>query len=257
MSQNLIIKTNRNDKWKIIAIWWGHMKKWETLHIDKEVVRLTEKRHPKVLFIPTASKNNEKYIDTFVKQYKKLGCEVDVLYLNEEEITSGESEEKIMDANAVYIWGWNTLNMMKKWRKYKIDEMLIKAYRKGCVMAWFSAGAIAFFKYWTSTSLKQINPRHDYIRVRGLWFLSNLVCPHFDSEAWVKLALKLMMSKTSWTAIALDDGVAIEVINDTYRIISQWKNKKAYKTFFKEWEYFVEEIEQTQELRFIKNLLKK
>lgn len=242
---------------KIIAIWWGDIRSGETLHIDKEIIRLTEKRHPRILFIPTASKNNEKYIDIFTKHFKKLGCEVEVLYLSEEEIYSGESREKIARANALYIWGWNTLNMMKKWRKHWIDEMVIWAYRRGCVMAWLSAGAIAFFKYWTSTSLKQINPKHDYIRVRGLGLLSNLVCPHFDSEAWVKLALKLMMYKTPWTAIALEDWVAIEIINDTFRIISPWKNKKAYKTFFKEWEYIVEEIEQTDELRFIKNLLKK
>jgi len=52
---------------KIVAIGGGEIRDSETLAIDKEIIRLTQKKHPKLLFIPTASSDNEDYYNGVVK----------------------------------------------------------------------------------------------------------------------------------------------------------------------------------------------
>lgn len=49
----------------IVAIGGGEIARHETLAIDKEIIRLSGKKSPTVLFIPTASSDAQGYIDTF------------------------------------------------------------------------------------------------------------------------------------------------------------------------------------------------
>ena len=49
----------------IVAIGGGEIARHETLAIDKEIIRLSGKKSPTVLFIPTASSDAQGYIDAF------------------------------------------------------------------------------------------------------------------------------------------------------------------------------------------------
>lgn len=72
---------------KIVAIGGGEIVRdipgtGKTREIDLEILRLTGKKRPKLLFIPTASHDAAGYVET-VRAYfgDDLGCEVDVLFL--------------------------------------------------------------------------------------------------------------------------------------------------------------------------------
>ncbi|HCJ45477.1 MAG TPA: hypothetical protein DHV33_01010 [Candidatus Moranbacteria bacterium] len=79
----------------IVAIGGGELGKWETLSIDRAIVKLTKKDCPNVLFIPTASNDAIGYWETFQKVYgKKLGCTTGVLYLLREKLPRKEIEKK-------------------------------------------------------------------------------------------------------------------------------------------------------------------
>jgi dipeptidase E len=217
---------------KIIAIGGGEIgrpgTKIETKAIDKEIIRLTGKKHPKVLFIPTASSDSESYYSIFSKYYKKLGCNTDVLYLTKKPEKS-EIENKIMGSDAVYVGGGNTLKMLKLWRKTGTDRIIEKAAEKGKVMSGVSAGAICWFKYGNSDS--KLKTTGNLIRIKGLDFFDILVCPHYHSEKIRKPALKKMVKKYGGISIALDNCSAIEVVDDKYRIITSNKKANAYKVY--------------------------
>ncbi len=71
---------------KIIAIGGGEIGRpgypVETTKIDKEIIALSGKKIPRVLFIPTASGDSNGYTEVFNKYFgKRLGCKTDVLYL--------------------------------------------------------------------------------------------------------------------------------------------------------------------------------
>ena len=71
---------------KIVAIGGGEIGRpgypVETTVIDKEIIRLTGKTNPHLLFIPTASSDSTSYYEVVKKHFgDDLGCFTDVLYL--------------------------------------------------------------------------------------------------------------------------------------------------------------------------------
>jgi len=246
---------------KIIAIGGGEIGRpgfpVETTKIDKEIINLTGKKSPKLLFIPTASGDSELYFNTVNKHFGKiLGCKVDVLYLTKEKLSKKEIEQKILGSDIVYVGGGNTLAMMKVWKKNGVDKILKQAYEKGIVLSGLSAGSICWFKWGISDSKRFSNPKADLIKVSGLNLINALHCPHYDVEVGRKSDLKKMMMKTSGMAIAIDNCCAMEVIDGKYRIISSKSHANAYRVYWKNGQYF-EEIIKKEELLNPLNLLTK
>jgi dipeptidase E len=68
----------------IVAIGGGEIRTRGTAAIDREIIRLSGKRNPKLLFIPTASSDSERYWK-HVQEYfcGFLKCKTDVRYLEE------------------------------------------------------------------------------------------------------------------------------------------------------------------------------
>ena len=183
----------------IVAIGGGEIAQHETLAIDKEIIRLSGKKRPTVLFIPTASSDAQGYIDTFTDYYGKfLNCNVNVLKLINQHIDAKEISEKIFSSDIIYVGGGNTLMMMTLWRKLGIDKMLKKAYTEGIVLCGISAGAICWFKFGNSDSRRFKNSKAPLIKVSGLSLLDGLLCPHYHSIKYDKdrvPSLKEMMEK--------------------------------------------------------------
>ncbi|MCY1552725.1 hypothetical protein D9M68_891410 [compost metagenome] len=65
------------------------------------------------------------------------------------------------------------------------------------------------------------------------------------------------MKSTSGVAIALDNCVALEVIDDTYRIIQSKPTAKARKAYWKRGEYIIQEIEPSDTFKDIRELIEK
>lgn len=84
----------------------------ETVSIDKEILKLTGKKKPKLLFIPTASNDSEFYYSVIKDYFAKLGARTDVLYLINKKQSKKSIEEKILSSDAIYVGGGNTLKMM-------------------------------------------------------------------------------------------------------------------------------------------------
>ena len=230
----------------------------ETLKIDKEIVSLSGKKNPKLLFIPTASGDSESYFENIKKHYSKLGCKVDVLYLIKEKLTKIQIKNKILSANIIYVGGGNTLKMMTLWRKLSVDSYLKIAYNNGAVLSGISAGSICWFNYGNSDSRKFTSNSNKLIKVKGLGFIKALHCPHYNTERRRKKDLKRMMKSTyKLVSIALEDCCAIEVIDNKYRIIKSKPRAKAFKIYWKKGRYFKEEITSKKEFKNLDRLLEK
>ena len=155
----------------------------ETREIDEEIVRISGKKHPKTLLLPTASGDDSNYYETFSSYYGSiLGCLTDVLHLFRRELTPPEIERKVLHSDIIYVGGGNTLRMLKLWRRRGLDNILRKAGDKGVVLSGVSAGAICWFAYGNSDSRKFGSKRNrELIRLRGLGFLPWICCPHYDT----------------------------------------------------------------------------
>ena len=239
---------------KIIAIGGGDFRKHKTLAIDQEIVRLSEKKQPHLLFIPTASNDNEDYTTSITAHFTALGCVVKVLNLVKKSPAYNETKLAIEAADIIYVGGGNTLRMMNKWRRLGIDNLLAKA-RERAVLCGTSAGSICWFKHGNSDSRKDNNPAADYIKVTALGFLDALHCPHYDTESDRKNSLKRMMRRYPGVAIALTDCAALEVVGDAYRIITSEPSAHAYKVYYKNGSFYEEKIEENNNFKPLKELL--
>ena len=196
---------------KIVAIGGDEIRDSETLAIDKEIIRLTQKKHPKLLFIPTASSDNEDYYNGVEKYFgKKLGCKTKVLYLLKKTPSPKEIRNKILDSDIIYVGGGNTLKMMKLWRRLGVDKILKTAWQKGIVLCGLSAGSICWFESGHSDSMSFYNPKKwKYINVRGLGFIKGIHCPHYDSETLGvprKNRFRNMIQKIGGIGISIDEN---------------------------------------------------
>ena len=246
---------------KIIAIGGGEIGyanvKNETLGIDKEIVKLSGKTNPKLLFIPTASGDASGYVESVQKYFgKKLGCKIDSLELISKKYTKKELEDKILKTDIVYVGGGNTLKMMKVWRKFGVDVLLEKAMKKGIVLSGLSAGSICWFRYGNSDSGRfGKNKEASMMRVKGLDMIPALHCPHYDIEKGREESLKEMMKKNKGVALAIDNCCAIEIIGNEYKILRTKKTANLYKVYWKNGRYFKELVPAKKNLQPLNELL--
>jgi dipeptidase E len=247
---------------KIVAIGGGEIGRpgtnIETGSIDREIIKLTGKKHPRLLFLPTASGDNQRYVEVVKNYYgKRLGCRVRALLLKKEKHAKREIKKTIYGSDIVYVGGGNTLKMMKIWRKLGVDEILIEAHKRGIVLCGVSAGAICWFRYGQSDSWKSANADNPYIRVEGLGLIQVLHAPHFAREKERHSNLKKIMKRTSQIAIALEDCCALEVVEDSYRLVSSKPGAKGYRCYWKKGKYHQEPIKHSKEFSDLMELVKK
>lgn len=250
---------------KIVAIGGGEIGKpgfpIETLKIDKETIELSGKKHPRLLFIPTASSDSDSYVEVVKKYFgKKLGCKIDVLYLLKNKPSKEAIRKKILGSDIVYVGGGNTLKMMSMWRKNGVDKILQEAYEKDIILSGVSAGAICWFRYGNSDSRRFSGAGKEefsFIKIRGLNFVNALLCPHYDHEKRREQSLKDMTRKTPGVAIALDNCSALVISGDTYKMVTSKKTAGAYKVYWSKKKYFKEKIEASENYRPITQLFGK
>lgn len=194
----------------IIAIGGGSLKKTQTLPIDRFIVKLTGKKRPRALFIPTASNDPQDYCEAFDRVYGDLlGCRTDHLLLYRRPGDRIAAAKKIKAADLIYVGGGNTLRMMKMWRRFAIDKLLVRAGRRGTVLAGLSAGAICWHAWGHSDSRAYSGKKNwAYIKVRSLGLRPGLYCPHLDSEKR-HASFNKMVVRDDMTGIACDNFAAI------------------------------------------------
>lgn len=219
---------------------------YEIKVFDEEIVRLTNKSNPNYLFIGLTQAELERadfYFETMKNNFSVLGC--DCNYLRETDLDNKDIvKEKINKADIIYVGGGNTLRLMNKLRKYKIDVLLEEAGNRGCVLCGVSAGAICWHNYGNSDSRKFTSNSEQLIKVTGLGFIDALFCPHYDGENHRQEDLKRMMKTTKGVALAFENCTALKIVDDKYWVLKSQFGKKAYKCYYLKNEYIKEEIKE-------------
>jgi dipeptidase E len=245
---------------KIIAIGGGRIGRFSpsvrTTAIDREIVRISGKKSPRFLFLPTASAGCDQYCTAIYKQFsRRLGCRVDIMLLVNTDPDPAYIKKRMSKADIIYVGEGNTLKMMKTWRCYGVDRTLRTALNRGAVLCGSSAGSIAWFAWGNTDSHKSMQDPTKLIRARGLGFINALICPHYDTEKHRRPSLKAMMKQRRGVGIALDDHCALVVLGDTYRVLASVRGRKAYRVYWKGGEYIEEPLVQSRGFRPLGPLL--
>ena len=202
---------------------------YETKEIDEEIVRISNKKNPKVLFIGTASSHSYEYYLIIKKVYENLGCVVSNLDLLYDNINMADVQKSILNTDIIYVGGGNTKFMLEKWRELGVDKLLVQAYNKGIICSGLSAGSYCWFKY-------------NYDLIEGIGIINAINCVHYDQkDNEAKEKFYSVVKEKSMEGIALDNCVAIEYLDGEIKIIKSNPNKNAYKIKYENGK-FIEEI---------------
>jgi peptidase E len=195
----------------------------ENLALDRYLLGLVDKPMPKVCFIPTASADSTDYTDRFHLAYRSLGCETSHLSLFWPHRL--DFDEYMLEQDVIYVGGGNTRNLLVLWRDWGLDIAIRKAYENGTVLAGVSAGANCWFEEFSTDSMGPLAPW------KGLGWLKDSFCPHYDGEEDRRPSLKRMLeNKEIGPGLASEDRTAAHFVDETlFKCISSNPGSKMYR----------------------------
>ncbi|KEK24655.1 peptidase E [Bacillus gaemokensis] len=217
---------------KLAVIGGGDLQDSNHLHINQRLVELTYKKSPKVLFIPTASRDDEDYIKSFIETFEKqLHCEVHILRIIKENLGEHEIDSMIHSADLIYLGGGNYIQMLEKWKENKIDEKLINALQQGAFIAGYSAGAMCWFTTGLRSNYKEIG----YSEAPGWSIVNKSFCLHYNQpDRAIAFHSFLQNHNGDIEGIALEDNCALYITESSFEIIGEPE---------KAWEFYMNDGE--------------
>lgn len=216
-------------------------KPYETKEIDEEIVKMTNKKNPVFLFIGLASNFSDSYYDIMKVIYKNLGCQT--TYLKKKNIINNPDivKNKIAQADIIYMCGGDTTKLVNSLKEYGIDELLIEAVDRGCVLTGISAGAIAITNDGLSDYLILNNLSDKYAFTNGLGIANISICPHANDKKR-KDDLKNLLKNSDKKVFTLENGTALKIEEENISIIKSIPNAMVHLSYWKDGKWTEENI---------------
>jgi peptidase E len=172
--------------------------------LDDYVLSLTDAKQPRVLFLPTASGDTTTQINAFQARFADRWCVHEHLSLFRLRDTRRPLKEIVLEQDIIYVGGGSMRNLLAIWQAHGLDELLVRAWRSGTVLAGLSAGAMCWFKGGVTRSSGPPEP------LAGLGLLDGSLTVHADGEPErLPVWLASVRDGTLPGGWALDDGVGL------------------------------------------------
>lgn len=211
---------------RIIAIAAGDLA--SNQKINEYAVKLIEGTDKRVLFIGTASHDAEGYIDSITEVFSGLGCKVEALSLTTNTYAAGELQEKVFNADLIYVGGGDTIFMMNSWKECGLDELLKKVYdTDSALLMGISAGAICWFNCGcTDSELAVIKEGFKYGWAENMLNIHEFAyCPHYEDRV---LDFNGLMQEKDIAGLAMESDTAFVENNGEIYYIKSNATSKAY-----------------------------
>ena len=206
---------------------------YETKEIDEEIVKMTGKEKPKMLFIGLAASFADSYYDYIKNIYKNLGCET--MYLKKKNVTKNPDivKNKIETADIIYIGGGDTIKLMETVKEYEIDKLLEKAKERECVIEGVYAGAILLSNSGFSDSYILRKEKDNYEFIDGLNYININICPHYHNNEKKEKDLEESLKNKKIEVYGLENCTALKVENKKITVVKSKLEANAYLCKYK------------------------
>ena len=213
------------------------------LRIEKYIVNQSKSKNPKICFIPTATGDDNGYINNFYRAFNSLACIPSDISFFKRTI---DLRKHILDQDIIFVGGGNTKSMLAVWREWGLDVILKEAYDKGVIMSGVSAGAICWFEQGITDSWS-----HDLAIMDCLGFVNGTCCPHYDEEPnrrpFVSRALK---NKSIDSCISIEGFNALHLVDDSPKYSVAFKdNNDSYNVVLKNGEVSEDQIDGLEKIK--------
>jgi aminopeptidase N len=205
---------------QIIAIGGGGFGRViKDLKIERYIKSQSSKTNPKICFIPTATGDDQGYIDNFYKTFNELECETSHINFFKRTI---DLKSHILNQDIIYVGGGNTKSMLAVWKEWGLDLILEEAYQEGIIMSGVSAGAICWFKKGITDSWADHQATIDC-----LGFVEGICCPHYDEEPErIPYVKDILTNKKIDSCLAIEGYTALHLIDDKPAYSVSFGNKE-------------------------------
>ena len=198
---------------QIIAIGGGGFgREINDLKIEKYIVNQVSNNNPKICFIPTATGDDQAYIENFYKAFDSLGCETSHIDFFKRTMNL---QDHINHQDIIYVGGGNTKSMLAVWREWGLDQILLDAYKNGVIMSGVSAVAICWFEKGITDSWKEYQAI-----LPCLGFVKGICCPHYDEEPErIPFVKEILNQNKIDKCIAIEGYCALHLIDDIAKFV--------------------------------------
>ena len=213
------------------------------LRIEKYIINQSKSKNPKICFIPTATGDDNGYINNFYRAFNSLACIPSDISFFKRTI---DLRKHILDQDIIFVGGGNTKSMLAVWRECGLDVILKEAYDEGVIMSGVSAGAICWFEQGITDSWS-----HDLAIMDCLGFVNGTCCPHYDEEPnrrpFVSRALK---NKSIDSCISIEGFNALHLVDDSPKYSVAFKdNNDTYNVVLKNGEVSEDQIDRVEKIK--------
>jgi aminopeptidase N len=213
------------------------------LRIEKYIINQSKSKNPKICFIPTATGDDNGYINNFYRAFNSLACIPSDISFFKRTI---DLRKHILDQDIIFVGGGNTKSMLAVWREWGLDVILKEAYDEGVIMSGVSAGAICWFEQGITDSWS-----HDLAIMDCLGFVNGTCCPHYDEEPnrrpFVSRALK---NKSIDSCISIEGFNALHLVDDSPKYSVAFKdNNDTYNVVLKNGEVSEDQIDGVEKIK--------
>lgn len=191
--------------------------------LDDFVLSLTGRDRPGIAFLPTAGGDSPTYPGVFYDAFADRARPTWVPLFTRR---PDRPPELLLEQDAIWVGGGNTLNMLAIWRIHGVDRILREAWQRGVVLAGVSAGAICWFSHGVTDSLgPELGPLEG-----GLGLVEGSFCPHYDGEALRRPRYAELVRAGLPAGWAADDGAAIHFSGtEPVEAVSSRAGARAYR----------------------------
>jgi dipeptidase E len=193
--------------------------------IETELLKLTNKYCPKMLYFATAMKDNQRSINHFISTFDKLNVKITIAKLNE--IIFEELNNLFNESDIIYIGGGNTDYLRNEFIKYNVDKLLMKYHNTDKIFAGISAGAILYTNsgMGDSYSYQSGGNIYNFKMVDGLNLINLKFCPHYQKD---DLYIFNDIGLSSKLALALEDDTAVVIDKNILKVYKANKKHSVY-----------------------------
>ena len=215
-------------------------KPYNLKEIDEKIVELTNKAHPRLLFIGFNIRANHTF-GFMKKHFMELGAQCE--YLNYNEFSNQKTiDSKFKRADIVYIGGGNTMQFMSIMKKFGLDEKVKECANQGKVIAGRSAGAIIISAFGSSDS-RHYKDKNIYTSAKGLGLINLFFAPHFSKTDRPNDMPRIMKSKKRLVAVGVDNQCALVIDDEKFEIVKSDDDAKVFKMFYDGDKFVVKHLE--------------
>lgn len=206
----------------------------QTTEIVKKFVELAGGTNAKIIVIPNAGSEPERWSKVQVEEFEEFGAKADYLLFTRETADDKINLDKLDWANAVFFLGGDQSDLTRDMLGTKLLEKVFDIYNNGGVVGGSSAGAAVMSEVMiTGNELVNKDSNDAFITIekgnvevkQGFGFLKNsIVDQHFLKRKRHNRTISALIEHPHLFGIAIDESTGIIVYPDeTFEVIGSYQ----------------------------------